>query len=292
MTRAFQLGYLDLETTTLDEELAYYDRVIGATAVERGGDGRTYLTLGLDHHNITLMEGAGSRLAAIGLRIGEEPPGETVKRLGELGLKSVAKSDPRPGVASLVEVAVGGHVVHLIPDMTMPGSGFRPSGIAPNLLGHVAFTSPDAVKLVAVFTALGFRTTDWFEDVATFMTCNRDHHVLNVLAAPVAKLHHIAFGLRSRAQHHDAADLLAGVGLPVVWGPSRHTAGHNLASYHFDPSGFLVEFYSDMDLLVPELDIFEARPWHETLPQRPRVWPLTEMTTWGTRYEFDFRSVI
>lgn len=289
--RAFQLGYLDLETTALEDELAYYDRVIGATMVERDGGGRAYLSLGLDHHNITLAAGAQSRLAAIGLRIGEEAPAETAKRLGEQGLPAEVKSDARPGVAALVEVNVGGHCLHLVPDMTMPGPGFRTSGILPNRLGHVAIMSPEADKLVDLFSALGFRTTDWFETVATFMTCNRDHHVLNILSAPVAKLHHIAFELRSRAHHHDAADLLAGASHPVVWGPSRHTAGHNLASYHFDPSRFLVELYSDMDVLVPELDIFEPRPWHETYPQRPRVWSLDQMTTWGTRYEFDFLTV-
>ena len=291
MTRAFQLGYLDLETTVLDDELAYYDRVVGASLVERGDDGRAYLSLGLDHHNIALSAGPNSRLGSIGLRIAEEPSAETVRRLGEQGLKAEAKSDARPGVPSLVEVEAGGHVFHLVPEMAMPGPGFSRSGVAPNRLGHVAIMSPDADKLVALFAALGFRTTDWFEEVATFMTCNRDHHVLNILSAPVAKLHHIAFELRSRAHHHDAADLLAAARLNVVWGPSRHTAGHNLASYHFDPSRFLVELYSDMDVLVPELDIFEPRPWHEDLPQRPRVWSLDQMTTWGTRYEFDFLTV-
>ncbi len=292
MTRAFQLGYLDLETNVLDAELDYYDRVIGATLVERGPDHRAYLSLGLDHHNITLSPAPQSRLAAIGLRIEQEEPADTLRHLEGSGLRGAVKSDARPGVPVLVEVEVGGHVLHLVPEMAMPGPGFRPIGIAPNVLGHVAVASEAADKLVAAFAALGFQTTDWFEDVATFMTCNRDHHVLNILAAPSSKLHHIAFGLRSRAHHHDAADLLTAARLPVVWGPSRHTAGHNLASYHFDPSGFLVEFYSDMDLLVPELGIFEPRPWHEDMPQRPRVWSLQEMTTWGTRYEFDFTSVL
>jgi len=33
----------------------------------------------------------------------------------------------------------------------------------------------------------------------------------------------------------------------------------NLASDHYDPSRFLIELYSDMDVLVPELNIFEPR---------------------------------
>ena len=198
------------------------------------------------------------------------------------------KSDARPGVPALVEVEGAGHVLHLVPEMAMPGVGFRSSGVVPNRLGHVAVMTPEADELVALFKAVGFRTTDWFEELATFMTCNRDHHVLNILSAPAPKLHHIAFELRSRAHHHDASDLLAAAKLPIVWGPSRHTAGHNLASYHFDPSNFLIELFADMDQLVPELDIFEPRPWHETLPLRPQVWSLETFTTWGTSFEFNF----
>ncbi len=74
-----------------------------------------------------------------------------------------------------------------------------------------------------------------------------------MVEAPFRKLHHIAFELRERAQHHDAADLLSAANIPIVWGPARHTAGHNLASYHFDPDQVLVEFYADMDVYIPEL---------------------------------------
>jgi hypothetical protein len=69
----------------------------------------------------------------------------------------------------------------------------------------------------------------------------------------------------------------------------RH--GTPRASYHFDPSRFLIELYTDMDVIVPELDIFEPRPWHEAFPQRPRVWTLDHLTTWGTRFDFDFKAI-
>jgi hypothetical protein len=46
-----------------------------------------------------------------------------------------------------------------------------------------------------------------------------------------------------------------------------------------------------MDVFVPELNRCEPRPWHEELPLRPRVWPLDTVTTWGTKYDFDFTKV-
>jgi catechol-2,3-dioxygenase len=137
---------------------------------------------------------------------------------------------------------------------------------------------------------LGFAITDRIEAGATFLTCNHDHHVLNLVTASFQKLHHIAFELRGRSQHHDAADLLSSRQIPIVWGPARHTAGHNLASYHFDPDQVLIEFYADMDVFIPELGWFEPRPWHETLPLRPQVWQRGTLTTWGTKYDFDFRK--
>ena len=289
MTRAYQLAYVDLETAALDDTAAYYDQVIGATLAERGD--RIYFTLGLDHHNITLKQASASRLAAIGLRIAPESVKDTIRSLRDLGLDADSRSDMRPGVPALVEVEVGGHTFHLVPDMLMTGRGFKTSGIVPTQLGHMAVMSSNADAIVRFCTAIGFRATDWFENAATFLTCNRLHHVLNVVNAPVTKLHHLAFELRSRAAHHDVADFLATRNCPVVWGPSRHTAGHNLASYHFDPSRFLIECYSDMDVVIPELDIFEPRPWHDTLPQRPRVWPQGQLTTWHTRFDFDFRAV-
>jgi hypothetical protein len=63
------------------------------------------------------------------------------------------------------------------------------------------------------------------------------------------------------------------------------------AAYHFSPSRFLVELYVDMDIFIPELNWFEPRPWHETLPLRPRAWSIDQITTWGTKYEFDFLTV-
>ena len=148
--------------------------------------------------------------------------------------------------------------------------------------------SPEGEKLIKLFVdVLGFHETDWFEHVATFLTCNYDHHVVNILTVPVTKMHHIAFEMRGAAHQYQASDQLARAELPIIWGPSRHTAGHNFASYHYDHEGFLVELYADMDIFVPGQDYFEPRPWHEFTPQRPRVWPLSQLNAWRTEFAAD-----
>ena len=38
-----------------------------------------------------------------------------------------------------------------------------------------------------------------------------------------------------------------------------------------------------MDIYRPELGYFDPRPWHEDLPQRPKVWD--DNASWKTAYE-------
>jgi catechol-2,3-dioxygenase len=160
--------------------------------------------------------------------------------------------------------------------------------VAPLRLGHVAVISPEADKLRRFYEDfLGFWYTDEFEGIATFLTCNRDHHVINLLNIPESRVHHVAFQLRDNAAHPSACDRLSHAGTPTLWGPSRHTAGHNLAAYHYDPERVLIELYTEMDVFIPELGMCEARPWHEHFPMKPRTWKLTELNAWGSEFAFN-----
>jgi catechol-2,3-dioxygenase len=290
MKAVYKLGYAEFNAAKLEQELSYYTDVMGATLVETGGDGTHYLSLGLDHHNIALKAAASPSLGVTGFQLS---PGTELKafetHLAAHGIQSRRLTDARPGIPALVEIPeLGGHNLQFYADMAMPAPGFARTGIVPNRLGHIALMSPEGGKLVDFFTSvMGFHATDWFEDVATFLTCNYDHHVVNILTVPVTKMHHIAFEMRGAAHQYQASDQLARAELPIIWGPSRHTAGHNFASYHYDQEGFLVELYADMDVFVPEQGYFEPRPWHEQMPQRPRVWPLAQLNAWRTEFATD-----
>lgn len=293
MSHVFRLAFLDLATPSMDDARAYYEGVLGLGATETSGDA-AYLSLGLDHHNIALHGAAREGLGTIGLQVsGAMPLADLAKHLATLGFMCDMKSDARPGVASLLEVAdVGGHRFQIIADMATPAPGFSGTGVAPLKLGHVAVLSPDPARLLQFLNdGLGFVATDWFDHFVTFVTCNRDHHVMNVTAAPFATLHHLAFQLTGPDHQVRAADLLARHQMPTLWGPARHTAGHNIASYHHGADKALIELFNDLDVFDVELGYCEPRPWHGDLPQRPKRWPLTEMTRWDTRYEFSLAAV-
>ena len=292
MPETFRLAYVELSTGSLDAAVGYYDGVLGATQTERSSDA-VYLSLGLDHHNLVLRSGGRPGLGALGLQLNAGADLDGLRRrLEGLGLRVAQKSDARPGVPTLLEVSdVGGHTFHLLPEMGASAPGFSGRGIDPVRLGHAAVLTTDAPRLLSFLVdGLGFSTTDWFDDFVTFVTCNRDHHVLNVIQAPFATLHHLAFQLDGRDHQFRASDHLARAGLPTLWGPARHTAGHNIASYHHGADGALIELFSDMDVFIPELGYCEPRPWHGDLPQRPKHWPIAAMTRWDTRYEFDFTT--
>lgn len=292
MPKVFRLAYVDLSTASLDDSLDYYGQIIGTTTTERTGS-EAYLSLGLDHHNIALRAASGPALRTIGLQIVQSASlDEVAKHLGDLGLRSQLKTDSRPGVPSLLEIPdVGGHTFQLFATMDAPASGFGKVGVVPNRIGHLAVITNQADRMLSFLTdGLGFWKTDWFAEQVTFVTCNRDHHVMNVIDAPFIAAHHLAFELRGRDHLLHAMDQLAQRRLSSLWGPSRHTAGHNLAAYHHGADNLLVELYTDMDVYLPDLGSFEPRPWHEDLPQRPKRWSLSQMTAWETNFEYDFAT--
>ena len=282
-----------LATADIERTKDHYLQAIGLTETSRGDDGSVFLSVGYDHHNIVLTPADGKALLHVGFRL---KPGIALDEFAEqaraFGLPAAIKTDSQPGIAELVEVeGPGGNVFQFYSAMEAPAPRFKKTGVAPIRLGHVAVISPEGEKLVKFYQDfLGFWYTDDIQGIATFLTCNRDHHVVNVVSAPETRVHHIAFELKDTSFHAAAADGLRAAGISQLWGPSRHTAGHNIAGYHYDPNRVIVELYTEMDQFIPELGFHEPRPWHEHLPMRPRTWRLSELNAWGAEFSFNLAT--
>ncbi|MGM0837971.1 MAG: VOC family protein [Bacillota bacterium] len=292
MVNVFKLGYAEFITKDVEALLHYYTEVMGLSLVERAGDGTAYISSGLDHHTIILRESDNNRLQSIGWQVDRNLSLKEVQaHLKTHGITSEIKSDTQPGVPELLELSdPDENTVHLYQTMEMPAPRFRNRGIVPNKLGHIALCSRNANRVVGFYKeVLGFAITDRLFDVANFMTCNHDHHTLNVVSAPKSLMHHIAFELRGASHQYDSSDLLAQNNIPILWGPSRHTAGHNIASYHHDPDKHIIELFTSMDIYQPELGYMEPRPWHKDLPQEPRKWDT--LSYWGTEYGYNLATV-
>ncbi|MCO6188419.1 VOC family protein [Rhizobium sp. L1K21] len=286
--KTFRMVYMDFSSARLEEDLRFYSEIMGLRQDGQATADRTWLSLGFDHHNLSFRKGDNSGLEAVGYQLAADIDLDSMaKHLDAAGLAYTRKSDARPGVDELIEVEpIGGHSVHLISAISQTEGTMTTTGVAPLRLGHFAVASAEGAAIKRFYTeVLGFHRTDAFGDVLDFYTCNYEHHVLNVVEAPTAhRLHHLAFQLRETGSHVNAADLLARDSKPIVWGPTRHTAGHNIASYFQDDSKRLVELYTEMDVYLPDLDMMEPRPWHEEIPMRPRRWERGDVAHWRTKF--------
>ncbi|MBW4718793.1 VOC family protein [Saccharothrix obliqua] len=144
----------------------------------------------------------------------------------------------------------------------------RPVGIS-----HVVLNTTDLIGASHFYGAvLGFRVSDWVEDVMCFLRTGSAHHVIAFTRAPHVSLNHVAFELRGVDEFMRASGAMRGRGFEPVWGPGRHGVGENTFTYFQDPSSrFILEYTSDM------LRIEDEEHW------TPQVYPANAQTSdqWG-----------
>lgn len=285
MINVVKLGYAHFATPDAEKLLSYYEDTLGITHIETV-EKHMYLSTGVDHHNIMISQESDSHLKTIGYQVDPTQSLEDIqKHLANHGVKSELQHDALVGIPEMLVLEdPDGYKLHLYKEIAFSNVGFKENGIQPHKLGHIALGSTKPKEMLTFYRdVLNFHFTDYIGDKAAFLTCNSDHHTLNISNIGKTVMHHIAFQLHDASHHVVSGDRLAQRDVPIVWGPSRHTAGHNIASYHHDPDLNLIELYTDMDQYIPELGYFDPRPWHKELPLRPKVWD--HNCVWGTTYE-------
>lgn len=200
--KVFQLGYVTLATPDLERTKDHYLRTLGMNEVARGDDGSVYLSIGYNHHDLVLRPADEKALVHVGFQLKPHiTVADFVRDAQAAGLAATVKTDSQPGVAEVVEIAApGGVMIQFYSAMEAPAPGFRQVGVSPLRLGHVAIISPEGGQLVKFFQDfLGFWLTDDIAGIANFLTCNRDHHVINIVGVPESRVHHVAYELRDTA---------------------------------------------------------------------------------------------
>jgi catechol 2,3-dioxygenase-like lactoylglutathione lyase family enzyme len=271
-------------TPDLDRQIDYYQSVVGLGVVARDGSS-AFLATESDQLAIVLEAGDVPACKRIAFEVAPNiDVAELNRQLAAAGIASRLCSETAPGIArSLIVTDPNGLEIELIAGWT-PHPVVAPiGGIAASKLGHVALSTPDPLAASTFYTGvLGFRVSDWIEQSFVFMRCGFDHHSLNFARGATQRLHHVAFELHDASHMHRACDLLGRKRMPILWGPVRHGPGHNVAIYHRNPDGHLVEFFFDLDRMTDdELGYFEPRPWHRDRPQRPKVWIGLPRDIWG-----------
>jgi catechol-2,3-dioxygenase len=283
MINVKRMRHATFATEDIGRQVDYFQSVVGLGVVAREAD-RVLMATESDQLALVIEAGAPSckRLAF------EVAPDIDLADLGtELSSAGIAfdiRSDPLPGIAqSLVFTDPEGTGIELIAGFTASPALGSIGGVAANKLGHVALYTPDPKAALTFYSQLlGFRVSDWIEDSFVFLRCGFDHHSVNFVRGGARRLNHIAFELRDASHMHRACDLLGRRRLQILWGPVRHGPGHNVAVYHRNPDGHVVELFFDLDRMIDEeLGYFEPQPWHRDRPQRPKVWVGLPRDIWG-----------
>jgi len=256
------MGHVALAVTDLDAAVASAESVIGLRTSDRA-DGAVDLTHGTPHHSLQLIAAETDALHHVGLvASSQEALAEIVARAGAHGARVVS---PRPLDRSLSEGVVleapDGFVLEVYRGMPedQPASYDTP-GARPKRFGHTTFVTQEAEALTRFFIeVLDFRISD--EPAGgCFLRCNSEHHGVGIFAGPDARMHHYAWDGASLEGLAGLADRLDATGGNVALGPVRHGAGNNVAVYFQEPSGNVVEYYSDMDHIYDD-ESYEPVVW-------------------------------
>lgn len=131
-------------------------------------------------------------------------------------------------------------------------------------LGHAALGVTDLKASIDWYTGtLGLLPSDFIvhgehkERVACFMRVNRgsdwtDHHTIAVFMAPEDHVHHTSFEVQDLDAQQLGHRWLGAQGWKPFWGIGRHVLGSQIFDYWVDPSGNVVEHFTDSDLLTSD----------------------------------------
>jgi catechol-2,3-dioxygenase len=269
-----KLGFHVIATQDVEAIADHYESALRLTRT--GSDGDTvFLTPHGDHHTVAIRKGEPNGRAGLGFEI-HGTLEEAAAGLRAAGVDCEERSDPEPGIgaALVIAEAVSGTPVTLYESQAASGTGST-VGTCPSKLGHIAAYTPDlAAGHEFYLGTLGFRWADTIGDFFSFLRCNSDHHVVNLMQSEKKDgLHHVAYEMRDFMHLKEALDHLATLGHRMAWGPGRHGVGHNIFTYHPDPDGNFIELFTELDMIADEeTGTFEPRPWHEEWPQGPKFW--------------------
>jgi catechol 2,3-dioxygenase-like lactoylglutathione lyase family enzyme len=283
MLQIKRAGHSTLTTPDIEKMIDYFTRIVGLSLAAREKN-RAILATKSGLEAIVLERGGAVDAPRLSFQVAPGSDlGEVAARLKKAGLKSERRSDITPGIGEAVAFTdPKGTTIEVYSDFTFAPEDNTFTGVMPIKFGHIAYQCPDVQGMVKFYCdVLGFRVSDWRSDFFAFLRCSRDHHTVNFLRNEKTAIHHIAFEVRDWSDIKRACDLLARNDIKLTWGPIRHIIGHNIAVYHKNPDGVVIEFFTDLDQMHDEeLGFFEPRPWHQDRPQRPKVWGEETPSNW------------
>jgi catechol 2,3-dioxygenase-like lactoylglutathione lyase family enzyme len=248
-------------------------------------DGNVFLTSGGAQHALEYRQGPATALDHLALQVDDRQSLDRVRAILEQAEVAVAMDVPaEPNVEAAIRFRLpSGHLFELYAPADRGPAPYHwlgapphvPSGVRPRRAQHLNIGCPDAAAAVDLFVrVLGFKVSDELVGpdggiFMTFLRCSPDHHTVAVAQGP-ANLLHVAFEVDSVVDLVRLGDLLDSTGRHFLWGPGRHAAGDNIATYFQEASGVPIEFYAEMERI--DDDRRPVRRYGIADPRVPSIW--------------------
>ena len=146
-----------------------------------------------------------------------------------------------------------------------------PEWARPRKVSHVVLNTPDLEGRQEWFCrVLGFRVSDYSADQMVFLRCARDHHSIALVRGHYASVNHVAFELPTLDEFMRSIGRMKEKGIVPTWGPGRHGPGNNPFAYFVSPSGFVIEFTSELQQIDEATHV--AQVWPRDVPEAMDRW--------------------
>lgn len=254
MTRKLirEMGHVALQSSRLDESLTTATELLGLRETKADG-GTSFLSASDRHHELLYRQSSNDAVDHFGLVAADaDALVEIRERIERAGFAVVSDTPLEEGVIDgFAFLGPDGFVFEIYLDMET--SPIKQLGFGPDRYGHINLHSSDPVAMRSFFIEiLGFHVSDVIgDDALYFLRCNPDHHGV-AIGPGRGTLHHHAWQAQSVVDLGKLADRLDAVRKDVLWGPVRHGAGHNIATYFAEPGGSVIELYTDMEQIYDD----------------------------------------
>lgn len=141
----------------------------------------------------------------------------------------------------------------------------------PRKASHVVLNTPNMERIQQFYeTHLGFRASDYSANQMVFLRCSTDHHAIAFNRSPYPSVNHVAFEMPSIDSFMRGIGRMRVKGQSPAWGPGRHGPGNNPFAYFVSPSGFVIEFTSE----VQQIDetTHQVQIWPRDKPEAMDQW--------------------
>ena len=256
---------------------AFYEGVWGLTRVADDSGIAFYAAVGSpEHYVLRVREAAEKRLDLMAFGASDAA---TVDRLAADLIDADVRIDREPGTLTTPGGGYGfrffdpdGRLVEISSGVEeRTARDLEPRESIPRQISHVVINSTDVLATKEFYERrLGFRLSDWLEDIMCFLRCNPSHHSLAIAHGPHASLNHVAFEMRGIDEYMRGTGRLIRYGRRPLWGPGRHSAGDNTFSYFLDPNNNVVEYSTGLEV-VPDETAWTPRVF-TTAPEQADQW--------------------